>query len=93
MEKDKRPTYFDQWMPLWNKWHQWLRDMDISALEACLRYTNSFPQVDRILVGVETKKQLMEIIQIMQGKTLQIPEEFSSNDLDLINPSNWISRI
>jgi len=89
MHQDKRPSQFDRWSPLWSKWHEWLKDMDITALQACLSFVASVPQVDRILVGVENTDQLLEIMGAMQRPALAIPNEFCSTELDLINPSNW----
>lgn len=89
MKQDKRPRQFDRWSPLWSRWHEWLRDKNVTALQACLSYVASFPQIDRILVGVENKNQLLEIIAGLQKSAIEIPGEFGSDDLDLINPANW----
>ncbi|MBU3597320.1 aldo/keto reductase [Polynucleobacter bastaniensis] len=91
MENGKRPNQFDRWSPLWRRWHEWLQDMNITALQACLGFVASFPQIDRILVGVENTNQLLEIIEGVQRPALAIPDEFYSTDLDLINPANWSS--
>ena len=37
------PTKFSGWNHLWCRWHQWLGDCDISAVQACLAYPLSFP--------------------------------------------------
>lgn len=89
MRNDKRPNQFDRWSPLWNKWHEWLRDMNITALQACLGFVASFPQIDRILVGVENANQLLEIVEGIQRPAIVLPDEFCSSDLGLINPANW----
>jgi aryl-alcohol dehydrogenase-like predicted oxidoreductase len=89
MQQDKRPSQFDRWSPLWGRWHAWLRDMDITGLQACLGFVASIPQVDHMLVGVENKNQLLEIFDGIQKPAIAIPDEFQSNDLDLINPANW----
>jgi aryl-alcohol dehydrogenase-like predicted oxidoreductase len=91
MQQDKRPSYFDRWAPLWNRWYEWLHDMDITALEACLGYATSFAQVERVIIGIENKKQLIEIVKAIEKPIVQIPEYFSSDDLRLINPAKWIS--
>jgi aryl-alcohol dehydrogenase-like predicted oxidoreductase len=90
MQQDKRPSQFDRWSSLWSRWHEWLQDTNITGLQACLRFVASIPQVDRILVGVEHKNQLLEIIDGIQKPAITIPDEFQSNDLDLINPANWL---
>lgn len=89
MQNGKRPNQFDRWSPLWTRWHEWLQDMHITALQACLGFVASFPQIDRILVGVENTSQLLEIVDGIQRPNLSIPNEFCSTDLDLINPANW----
>jgi aryl-alcohol dehydrogenase-like predicted oxidoreductase len=89
MEQNKRPKQFDRWSTLWSKWHEWLLDVNITPLQACLGFAASFPQVHRILVGVENKNQLLEIINGVQKTALKIPDEFISDDIDLINPSKW----
>jgi aryl-alcohol dehydrogenase-like predicted oxidoreductase len=89
MHQDRRPSYFHQWTPLWNRWHEWLQDMKITALEACLGYATSFPQVEKVIVGIESKNQLIEIIKATEMPKIKMPEYFSSDDLGLINPANW----
>ncbi len=89
MQQNDRPKQFDRWSPLWKRWHEWLLDINATPLQACLGFASSFSQVDRILVGVENKNQLLEIIDGMQKTAIEIPDEFRSDDLDLINPANW----
>jgi len=89
MQQYQIPRQFEQWSPLWNRWHEWLQDMHISALEACLGFVASYSEIDRILVGVESRNQLLEIIQGMKKPATLIPDEFCSTDLYLINPANW----
>ena len=89
MQQKKRPKQFDRWSPLWKRWHEWLLDVNITPLQACLGFATSFPQIDRILVGVENKNQLLEIIDGIQKTAIEIPNEFRSDDLDLINPAKW----
>ncbi len=89
MHQNKRPEKFDRWSSMWNRWDEWLHDMNITSLQACLSFATSFPQIDRIVIGVENTNQLLEIIEGAQIKTIVVPDEFKSDDLDLINPSNW----
>jgi len=89
MQSGKRPNQFNRWLPLWTRWHKWLQENKMTALQACIGFVASFPQIDRMIVGVESADQLLEIVEGMQRPALVIPEEFSCNDLDLINPANW----
>ncbi len=83
------PYKFNRWRPIWNIWEQWLKDNNLSPLEACVQYIVSKNEVDKVIIGIESKKQLSEIIKL-ESKTLpEIPKELDVNDNDLLNPSNW----
>lgn len=89
MDRKFLPSNFMRWSNLFNKWFNWLRANDISNLEACLIYVNSFPQIDQIIFGVDNLIHLKSIIKMYKNlKNIDIPD-FSSEDADLINPTNW----
>jgi len=89
MDLDKRPKYFERWSSLWKFWHEWLADNKLSPLEASIRYMISKPEISRVLVGVDNKNQLQNIINAVDGNLPAIPDELSTNDPDLLNPGNW----
>jgi hypothetical protein len=89
MDHKKRPNQFKRWSSLWKFWHEWLADNKLSALEATIRYMISIPEISRVLVGVDNKDQLQNIINAIDGNLPPIPEELSINDTDLLNPANW----
>jgi aryl-alcohol dehydrogenase-like predicted oxidoreductase len=89
MSEKNRPTKFNNWNSLWKLWDEWLSDNKITALEATTRYALSLTSISKIVVGVDNKCQLEEIILASKGKLPQIPNELSTNDVDLLNPSNW----
>lgn len=89
MSEQDRPGKFKRWSGIWNIWHQWLNDNNITALEACLRYAVSFQEISKVLIGVDTKHQLKEIINSADGHIPDIPLELFINDSNLLNPSNW----
>ena len=90
MEKTNRPINFNRWQRLWDNWHQWLNDMSISPLQACLCFAMSYPQIGRVVVGVDSLKQLQEIIAGAQSESCKIPPDtLMCDDLDLINPFLW----
>lgn len=84
-----RPSKFNRWAPLWSQWHAWLKDANLTPLQACLRYALSFPEISRVIIGVDNQKQLKEIIHAAKGPAPQIPEAFKIDDPDLINPARW----
>ena len=89
MDLQNKATKFDRWKVLWKIWHEWLNDNQITALEATIRYATSIPEISRVLVGVDTKNQLEEIIIASDGFLPDIPPELYIDDVNLLNPSNW----
>ena len=92
MDMDKRPKYFDRWSNLWIFWYEWLSDNKLSPLEASIRYMISKPEISRVLVGVDNKDQLKNIINASDGNIPTIPEELTTDDPDLLNPGNWVIK-
>ncbi len=89
MSNQNRPKRFNQWSSLWRIWHEWLYDNQITALEASIRHAVSVPEISKVLVGVDTKDQLKEIIIASDGVLPDFPAELHTNDANLLNPSNW----
>ena len=89
MSKQDRPSKFNKWSNLWKLWHEWLNDNKIKPLEAAIRYVLSIKEVSKVIVGVESKDQLKQILEASNGKLPNIPNELAMNDINLLNPSNW----
>ncbi len=89
MSEQNRPKKFMRWSALWKAWHEWLNDNKITALEAATRCAVSMPEISKVLVGVDTVDQLKEIVVASSGVLPDIPPEMFTNDVDLLNPSNW----
>ncbi|WP_294261482.1 aldo/keto reductase [Propionivibrio sp.] len=54
MAPGKRPPKFDRWNRLWRDWHQWLAEANLTPLEACLGHALSYPEIGRVIVGVDS---------------------------------------
>lgn len=80
---------FQQWDHIWFKWYRWLKKNRIGQLEACLALPLSFPEIDRVIVGIDNLSQLIEILNSENNIFNAILPNIQSNDEDLINPSNW----
>lgn len=83
------PEKFTPWTDIFDRWHTWLEENEIAAVEACLAFVGS--RTERVVVGVDNRFQLQELLQAT-GKELpmQLPN-ISCDDERLINPSNWTS--
>jgi len=88
--ESSRPPKFNRWQPLWRQWEAWLLEHKLSPLQGCLRYCCSVPEVDRVVVGVESSRQLREIIDAANGSMPAPPPTWCMPvDEMLANPANW----
>lgn len=95
LPRDFIPGKFKAWEKLWNDWHSWLQENKTSPVDACVSYVLSFPEITRVIVGVETQFQLTEIIEASRGTlihdntSINLYPDISTDTEDLINPTNW----
>jgi len=90
MPRNKIPKIFDRWFRAWDQWSLELEKNNLSAVEACLLYPLSLPEIDRVIIGVDNVNQLNDIINKSKSQQSQIDWSFMiSNDQALINPTNW----
>jgi aryl-alcohol dehydrogenase-like predicted oxidoreductase len=89
MNASKRPDYFNPWSNLLNNYDQWLKEANISNLEACISFISNINSVDKIIVGIDSSSQLKEIINLFYADNIKIPQNLFSEDQLLINPSKW----
>lgn len=89
MDSHDRSPYFDNWKELFNKWEFWLAQNKISKLEGCISYVLQKKFIDKIIIGIDSKEHLEEILNLLEKSNLKIPDIFSSTDQNLINPQNW----
>ena len=90
MESHERNPYFDNWKELFEKWELWLKQNKISKLEGCISYVLQNKFIDKVVIGIDSKKHFCEILNVFKNSNTQtIPDIFSSSDQNLINPINW----
>ncbi len=83
------PKNFTKWSTKFNAWFTWLDKNNISPLEACLNFALNQSSIEKVLVGVQSKNQITEILRSINKKKFDIPNfEINNNDI-LINPSMW----
>ena len=83
------PSKFSPWNRIWKIWHQWLLGNDISAVQACLAFALSFPEIDRVVVGADSKNQLAQILSVANNPIKAEFPDLQCEDENLINPANW----
>lgn len=89
MPLNNRPARFLRWQDRWLMWDEWLRENNLSPLQACINHVLSIKEIKNIVVGIENLNQLKEVVNSLNDKAPEIPQELYVNDDDLLNPSKW----
>jgi aryl-alcohol dehydrogenase-like predicted oxidoreductase len=89
MPPEDRPRKFNRWQGIWHDWDAWLEETELTPLMACIRYALSFPEISKVIVGVDSQAQLEEILIAADGPMPQVPAELHCSDVNLINPTHW----
>jgi aryl-alcohol dehydrogenase-like predicted oxidoreductase len=84
-----RNSYFEPWSQNLDAWVQWCNNNSISRLSAALDFAASQEGVERIVVGVDSLRQLKEILSIEQSVEKRILSSFKIADAGLIDPRRW----
>ena len=83
------PDRFSKWDNIWDTWHDWLNSNDISAVQGCLNFVLSLPEIDKVIVGVDTVSQLKKLIKESLSPISTNSVDIASNDNRLVNPCLW----
>lgn len=85
------PVKFAPWQELWSKWHAWLDLSKLSAVQACLDFPFSFPEIDKVIVGVDGLSQFVQIVSAKRNYSHAGFPDLQCQDESLINPSRWLA--
>jgi len=85
----ERPTKFSAWSEIWASWQHWLVGRNISPAQACLGFALAQPDIDRVVVGADSLKQLQQLIDAASAPVLSDFPDLDCDDEALINPSQW----
>jgi len=83
------PVKFASWSELWSNWHGWLSRHDVSAVQACLAFPLSFPEIDRVVVGADNVSQLSQVISAAVNVISDELPDLQCDAENLINPACW----
>jgi len=79
--------YFSKWTTQFNSYQETVKASGLSLLEYALNFALNTSELDKVLVGVDSANQLLDITS---SSTLDANlKEFSINDICLLNPVNW----
>jgi len=89
MDDATRPAQFNPWQDLWTDWRDWVLKHQVTPYQAALTFVMSQPEIDRVIIGVDSAEQLKANILSERGGIPMPPENLAVYDENLINPSCW----
>ena len=89
MKHDVIPSKFAKWRSLLNRWDKFNNYDHIKKIETALNYVLSLDEVDKVVIGFQSEKELEQVSELFKTKKIFIPENLMSNDELLLNPNNW----
>ena len=87
LDFDNLSNYFSKWKKQFDEYQGTVEKSGLSLLEYALNFTLNVQEIDKILVGVNSKKQLEEVVWSIKNKDRL--DAYSIGDVDLLNPSLW----
>ena len=85
------PAGFERWAALWDAWKSWVAIAGLNPLQAALGHVLSYPEIGRVIVGVDSLNQLNEILTFAESKWQRAPEGLETTDAALLNPAHWLT--
>lgn len=89
MPLDEVPTYFDPIRPLLKRWHSAAREQGMSLAQAALAFVRDLPEVDQMLVGVESVSQFQACLQDFLTPASFDATGLACDDPAFVNPVLW----
>jgi len=87
LDFDNLPKYFKTWEKQFNEYQAMVKESGISLLEYALNFALNITEIDKVLVGVHSERQLKEIVQAAKGSSGL--GAYPIDDINLLNPSLW----
>ena len=71
------------------KFDKWCKVNEISRLEACLAFIKKIKGINIMTVGIDSQKEILEILNILKRKQKLNFKDFSTKNLKIIDPRKW----
>jgi aryl-alcohol dehydrogenase-like predicted oxidoreductase len=83
------PTKFIKWTNLFALWDKTVDQSNMNKMEACIQFSSSFNEIDKVIFGVDNVEQFKEVSEYSFQSKYNNLCDMSSNDEYLINPTKW----
>jgi aryl-alcohol dehydrogenase-like predicted oxidoreductase len=90
MPPNNIPPWFDPIRGVLESFHKEAKKRNMSVLQLALSFVQSIDEVDKVIIGVNTLKQLKEVVDaaLIRVNTMEL-SYMSIDDPEFINPVNW----
>ena len=88
-DSNKIPKHFSRWNKKFINFEKWTIKEKISKVEACIRFTNSFKGIKKIILGVNNLEQLKQNVKFLKKKKLVVPKNLNIESGMILNPRKW----
>ena len=85
----KRPTQFYKWNKIFNVWDKLNKYDSLTAAINAINFVLRKKYINKIILGFDNSQQLKNVLINYKKKKINFSKKIQSNNLDLINPSNW----
>lgn len=86
---EKLDPFFEDILPVLRRFRRFLQEKGLSPLEGCLGFCLGVPQMDCLLVGVDSVGQLREIFQAARPLQREEFASFAVWDKRIVEPFRW----
>lgn len=89
MPAEKRPAWCKGHEASFAKLALYARELKISQLELCWRFAFSFPEIARVVFGVQSPDELTHLLGLSRQPLEISMADLAQSDQNLIDPSEW----
>lgn len=91
LNENELPRHFHRVKDLLNKLKNETQNNRSRLLTVLLSFLKNISEIDRMVIGVNNKSQLLEIIDSYQDQIDFSYKDYKINDVEILNPSLWVS--
>ena len=86
---NKIDKFFSPYKKKFEKFEIWTQKLNISKVEACIRFVNSYREVDKVIVGINNKMHFFENYKFLKKDKLIVPNSLEIKSGKILNPKLW----
>ena len=88
-QRNLHPYFKKNWPELFSAWFEFKRSSSNDAVTIALGFALKQPWIDKVVVGVDSARQLSRLVQIEKASNQSFDPLLECHDVGLIDPSKW----